>query len=362
MDKRANIMQQLGAASRATGSIGGPTAPSIYKGWGGPVAGAAIKGLAVGLPMYGLTRLGLKATGKDKDWDAHRTALLAGLAGGLGAGAMDWSQMGENFQNAPGGVLKGLKNLNKDPGTFAQQPEGYPGKVTAAVTNLFGKKGDYNGSMRGTQGGSVASAEGGNWDGAAKDMHTKASDQITEIMSGIRHRLDGSKPKGDTEMYASSDSGGPIKPSPEMVSGNVVKEALARVRKYLGTVPISKKADYDNESGGYMDYDTFVPPGYQQTIPAHYTMSQIENDPYLAPQEKARAMMHLDNASGGRPGLITVNDITKAVVGAGIGYASANLFGRVLGGLFGGLSPQTQRSMQQGGAIAGLLVNTGALR
>ena len=91
-------------------------------------------------------------------------------------------------------------------------------------------------------------------------------------------------------------------------------------------------------------------------------MSQIENDPYLAPQEKARALMHLDNASGGRPGLITVNDITKAVVGAGIGYASANLFGRVLGGLFGGLSPQTQRSIQQGGAVAGLLVNTGALR
>lgn len=349
MKKASNIMQQLGADARALGSVGGPTAPSMYKGWGGPVAGAAIKGLAYGVPAYALTRLGLKATGKDEKYDSHRAGLLAGVLAGVGGGAMDYHQMLQNFSNAPGGVMGGIKGLNKDPGTFA------PPEV---------KQSDYNGSMRGTQGGSVASGEGGNWETAGKDMSTRQDDPASQIMAQARNRMKGKKPHGDTIMYASSDSGGPIKPHTEMVSGKIVKEGMAAIAaRYLGSDQKStKQADDYNSAGGFMNYDTFVPPGYQQTIAAHYTASQIENDPYLAPQEKARALMHIENASGGRPGLISTHDITKAVVGAGIGYASANLFGRVLGGLFGGLSPQTQRSMQQVGAVAGLLVNTGALR
>lgn len=109
-------------------------------------------------------------------------------------------------------------------------------------------------------------------------------------------------------------------------------------------------------------FDTFLPPDRSGFgFPAHYTQQQIENDPYLSPTAKAQAINVISNASGGRAGLITGSDITRAAVGAGIGYVGAKLFGKVLDGVFGGLAPPTHKKLQQTGTIAGLLLNTGVI-
>lgn len=373
------LPQRLGQFARLTGSLGGANAPAVYKGWGGPVTGAAIKGLAIGLPTYYLARKGLEATGKDKDWDAHRTALLTSILAGTGAAGMDIHSAISNLRDAPGGYLNKLQNVNKDPGTFMP------------------KDADYNGSLRNPN--APASGEGGNW-----NERTRQDDPVSAIAARIRSKIRGSQPVGDMVATAATDSGGPVKPHPEMISNKIVKDAIARATNRNGvrlfkeaTVrtarwrrehprsctcgklsdvyydicdkcqgvyvePKEKKADMDyNTSGAFADYDTFLPPGYQQSVPAHYTLAQIDNDPYLAPNQKAIASMHIMNASGGQPGLITVNRLTQAAVGAGIGYASATLFGKVIGGIFGGLAPVTQRRLQQAGTVAGLLVNTGAI-
>ena len=114
---------------------------------------------------------------------------------------------------------------------------------------------------------------------------------------------------------------------------------------------------------GLGDYMTYAPPmGASMGIPAHYTAQQIDNDPYMSPMEKAKALMIIEQASDGRPGLISWRDVSRAAIGAGIGYAGATLFGKVLSGIFGGIAPSSQRRLQQAGTVAGMLVNTGVLR
>ena len=394
MLKKATLPQLIGQLHRATGSVGGVSAPNFYKGWGGPVAGTAIKGLAVGIPSYLLTRWGIKATGQDRNWDAHRTALLSGILSGLGAASTDIGQAGYNFQNSPGGIRSGLRSMNRDPGTYAPKPEGAPGKVSIWAQNKLDADpailahpeiqqnyehgggflnmtrgvmdaqreqrlinnmtkqndfNDYSGSLRNPGASETRSGEGGN-------MQVPQTDPVTAILRGSNR-----KPKGNRKLFAGSDRMNNIEQDHSILGGPVVKEAVAKAMRYLNGVKISKRASDDNTSGYFADYDTFLPPGQQTSIPAHYTASQIDNDPWLSPQEKSRAINLIADAANNRPGLIGMHDITRAAVGAGIGYATGALFGKVLGGIFGGLAPQTQKRMQQAGTIAGLLINTGAI-
>ena len=141
------------------------------------------------------------------------------------------------------------------------------------------------------------------------------------------------------------------------VRTGVKSSALAR---YLVEDAMDKIAD---SMTGLGDYMTYAPPmGASMGIPAHYTAQQIDNDPYMSPMEKAKALMIIEQASNGRPGLISWRDVSRAAIGAGIGYAGATLFGKVLSGIFGGIAPSSQRRLQQAGTVAGMLVNTGVLR
>lgn len=116
-------------------------------------------------------------------------------------------------------------------------------------------------------------------------------------------------------------------------------------------------------TGAFGDYDTFLPPERSGVgFPAHATAYQIENDPYLSPVVKAKAMNLIGMAAQNKTGLIDMTDVTRAGVGAGLGYATASLFGKVLDGVFGGLDKSTRNKLQMGGAIAGLLMNTGIIK
>jgi hypothetical protein len=128
-----------------------------------------------------------------------------------------------------------------------------------------------------------------------------------------------------------------------------------------------KKAVLDAETygqaGELINYDTFLPPGRTSMgFPARYTIQQIDSDPYMSPIAKAKTIALINESSNGGGGLLSWGDVARAGVGAGIGYASAKIFGKVLDGVFGGLAPKTHERLQQAGVIAGLLKGTGVVR
>lgn len=97
-------------------------------------------------------------------------------------------------------------------------------------------------------------------------------------------------------------------------------------------------------------------------IPANHTYGMIMADPLLSPIEKARALSIVDDAAdANRTGMITWPNVARAAAGAGVGYAGATLFAKVVDGVFGGISQQSQRRLQATGVIGGILKATGVL-
>ena len=86
-------------------------------------------------------------------------------------------------------------------------------------------------------------------------------------------------------------------------------------------------------------------------------------DPILSPYEKAVAIDTVRRAAGAptAKGLVSVGDLVRGAIGAGMGYMGANLMGKLLGFTFG-MSPQSQKTLGQAGALGGLLGNTGVIR
>ena len=101
------------------------------------------------------------------------------------------------------------------------------------------------------------------------------------------------------------------------------------------------------------------PASITYNVPVTLTKREVLADPALTFYEKADIHRIMDQASFGDGGFINTKDITRGVVGAGLGAAGAGLFGKVFGSVFGGLSPKSQRIVQGTGALAGLLRNTG---
>ena len=97
-------------------------------------------------------------------------------------------------------------------------------------------------------------------------------------------------------------------------------------------------------------------------IPVAHTMGMIRTDPLLSPIQKMKALSIVEAAQPKRTGIVSWPTVTRAAVGAGLGFTSAALFGKALDTLFGGLSAPTQRKLQGAGTIAGILLNTGAIR
>ncbi len=94
-------------------------------------------------------------------------------------------------------------------------------------------------------------------------------------------------------------------------------------------------------------------------VPVTLTKREVLADPNLTFYEKANIHRIMNEASNGRSGFINSTDITRGVIGAGLGAVGAGLFGKVFSSVFGGLSSKSQRILQGTGALAGLLRNTG---
>jgi len=105
---------------------------------------------------------------------------------------------------------------------------------------------------------------------------------------------------------------------------------------------------------------TNIPAGFG--IPVAHTMGMIRTDPLMSPIQKMKALSLIESAQPKRTGIISWPTVTRAAIGAGIGFTSATLFGKALDTLFGGLSSPAQRKLQGAGTIAGILMNTGAIR
>ena len=97
-------------------------------------------------------------------------------------------------------------------------------------------------------------------------------------------------------------------------------------------------------------------------IPISDTQMMIMQDPYISPVDKNQILGYLNEASGGKDkGLISTKQLVSAGVGAGLGYAGANMAGRLLGGIFG-LQPSTKKKLSRAGIVAGLLYGSGVIK
>lgn len=107
------------------------------------------------------------------------------------------------------------------------------------------------------------------------------------------------------------------------------------------------------------------------SLPAHdmppigisHTRAQIMSDMNMTPGEKVRALYHVDQAAGGdRSGLLANpgQKLFGSMLGAGLGYGTAALGGKVMGTVFG-LQPKYQNTLSRVGAVAGLLRGAGVI-
>jgi hypothetical protein len=224
---------QLGKFHRNLGSVSGDTAPSIFKGIGGPVTGSLVQGAAMALPAYGLRR----ALGWLREEDPKESRRRAAILAALGVG---------------GGFL-----LN--------------------------------------------------------------SPQLLQNMSD-------------------PDKG---------INWNVGKIATAGLQKRAFSTSWQSPPVVNRER-------------YIDNIPLSYTRGQLMRDNFMSSDEKVRAMMALDLPQ--KSGLVSWNDVARGAVGAGLGYVGGDLFGRALSVFFGRMEPKTQRTLQNAGAVAGVLRNTGVLQ
>lgn len=151
-----------------------------------------------------------------------------------------------------------------------------------------------------------------------------------------------------------------------LTDGRVREQLFQNPEAYMEAIRrpwIVKEESYD-PSGALNYSETFSPStSGAYGIPIHYTLQQIDNDPYLSPYHKAIAARHIQEAAGPqRSGLISWSDVRRAAVGAGVGYTGAKLFGKTLGAIFGGIPTGVQKRLTQSGVVAGMLVNTGILK
>ena len=104
--------------------------------------------------------------------------------------------------------------------------------------------------------------------------------------------------------------------------------------------------------------------GMTDMVPYHSGVNNlIMMDPILSSYEKAVAMESVRRAAeqSTQKGLVSVGDLVRGAIGAGVGYLGANLIGKVLGFTFG-MSPDSQKTLGMAGALGGLLGNTGVIR
>lgn len=137
-------------------------------------------------------------------------------------------------------------------------------------------------------------------------------------------------------------------------------ESLNRTYQPRPYTPEPEKQGSVKEAGFRDTMYSGVSDGYG--IPVNHTIGMIRTDPLMSPIQKAQAISMLERAQPSGSGIIGWPTVSRAAVGAGIGWTAATLFGKALDTVFGGLSTPAQRRLQGAGTIAGILLNTGAIR
>jgi hypothetical protein len=100
----------------------------------------------------------------------------------------------------------------------------------------------------------------------------------------------------------------------------------------------------------------------QPAIPIAATMGLVYSDPYLTQADKQQFAGFMMEASQGQSrGVLTTENLVKAGIGAGLGYAGANVASKVLGAVFG-LSAPTKKILRRSGMIAGALYGAGIIQ
>ena len=98
-----------------------------------------------------------------------------------------------------------------------------------------------------------------------------------------------------------------------------------------------------------------------QPIPIMSTKMLIMSDPNIRIEDKAEILSYIDESAGGRKaGLLSSNNMLRAGLGAGLGWAGAGLASRVVGSIFG-ISEESKKRLKDMGAIAGLLYGSGVI-
>jgi hypothetical protein len=120
-----------------------------------------------------------------------------------------------------------------------------------------------------------------------------------------------------------------------------------RAKDRQGDLTISKKAEDAREGD----------PFYDRSVPINFSMGLIKADPFLTLGQKRQTSSLLFGAENRSTGLTTGQKLMTSAVKAGVGFGTAYLFGRVMGGLLS-LPPSVTESLSRAGGIAGALVET----
>lgn len=179
-----------------------------------------------------------------------------------------------------------------------------------------------------------------------------------------------------------------------LIGGGIASVPNA-VKLYTDLRPAEKSADFTPTSGMAQDcsaaaipqsmkkqsdwYNPNYPQGYTQSnnvapspyfapmmspLPTQEMVSTVVTDPYMPFDERLRFNSIIGGAQRRSPweGIVTWPDVTRAAIGAGAGYVSARLLGKVCDGIFGKLDDSTQTTLNRLGVVGGMLSATGALK
>lgn len=143
-------------------------------------------------------------------------------------------------------------------------------------------------------------------------------------------------------------AGRPTEAEIEKAASEYLTDRVVTLRRELLLRPEAKKAAWGEP----------VPLLYSPIIPVDQfqTAVWLDSRTPVAYRGATAGLVDAASLSRGGIGMISPADIARVAIGAGTGYASATLVGKVLGAL-AGVSPQAQKVLQQSGTWAGVITN-----
>lgn len=95
-----------------------------------------------------------------------------------------------------------------------------------------------------------------------------------------------------------------------------------------------------------------------ERVPIHYSLDLLKTDPFLTEGQKQIATSLTTGAEDRSIGMTSGEKLMKSAVRAGVGFATAYLFGKALSSVMA-LPPPIVKRVSVGGGIAGALLNSG---